>query len=265
MFQGATALNLDAKGRLAVPTRHRDGLQSGDGGKQVLTAHPHRCVLLYPAPAWEPIRARSGTRCVRTSADLSRITQIRLLREAGNDGWPGQSFRNMESGSLGKATGRVVNEFGQTAARNGELCLVTSARSPRNEAGAHRAVLLNEAVDALSIKGNGTYVDATFGRGGHSREILSRLGISGKLIAIDRDPEALASAAAITDSRLALFQMEFGRIGRVAAQADLSGVDGVLLDLGVSSPQLDSAVRGFSFRLDGPLDMRMDPGRGETA
>jgi len=142
---------------------------------------------------------------------------------------------------------------------------VTSARSPRNEAGAHRTVLLNEAVDALSIKGNGTYVDATFGRGGHSREILSRLGNSGKLIAIDRDPEALASAAAITDSRLALFQMEFGRIGRVAAEADLSGVDGVLLDLGVSSPQLDSAVRGFSFRLDGPLDMRMDPGRGATA
>jgi 16S rRNA (cytosine1402-N4)-methyltransferase len=143
---------------------------------------------------------------------------------------------------------------------------VTSPRSPRNEAGAHRTVLLNEAVDALSIKGNGTYVDATFGRGGHSREILSRLGISGKLIAIDRDPEALASAAAITDSRLALFQMEFGRIGRVAAQADLSGVDGVLLDLGVSSPNSirrseDSASAGRAARHEDGSRPRRNGGR----
>jgi len=129
----------------------------------------------------------------------------------------------------------------------------------------HKTVLLNEAVEALRIKADGTYVDATFGRGGHSREILARLGRTGKLIAIDRDPEAVASAASLADSRLTVLQMAFGRIERVVAEANLAGVDGVLLDLGVSSPQLDSAGRGFSFRLDGPLDMRMDAGHGITA
>ena len=142
---------------------------------------------------------------------------------------------------------------------------MSAASSARDEAGLHKTVLLNEAVEALRIKADGTYVDATFGRGGHSRAILSRLGSSGKLIAIDRDPEALVCAARISDSRLAAFQMEFGRIGEVVAKVDLAGVDGVLLDLGVSSPQIDSAARGFSFRLDGPLDMRMDPGHGKTA
>ncbi|HEX9452688.1 MAG TPA: 16S rRNA (cytosine(1402)-N(4))-methyltransferase RsmH [Burkholderiales bacterium] len=142
---------------------------------------------------------------------------------------------------------------------------MTPASSARSEAESHKTVLLKEAVEALRIKADGTYVDATFGRGGHSRAILARLGGSGKLIAIDRDPEALASAARISDPRLAAFQMEFGRIGQVVAKANLAGVDGVLLDLGVSSPQLDSPARGFSFRLDGPLDMRMDPGHGKTA
>ena len=126
-------------------------------------------------------------------------------------------------------------------------------------------VLLSEAVAALNIKADGTYVDATFGRGGHSRAILAQLGSSGKLIAIDRDPEALAYAATISDSRLVALQMEFGRIGQVVVEAGVAGVDGVLLDLGVSSPQLDSAARGFSFRFDAPLDMRMDPGQGKSA
>ena len=139
------------------------------------------------------------------------------------------------------------------------------APSARDGAGLHTTVLLNEAVEALRIRADGIYVDSTFGRGGHSRAILARLGSSGKLIVIDRDPEALASAATISDPRLVAFQMEFGRIGQVLVEAGVAGVDGVLLDLGVSSPQLDSAARGFSFRLDGPLDMRMDPGRGKSA
>ena len=142
---------------------------------------------------------------------------------------------------------------------------MSSSSSARDGAGLHTTVLLNEAVEALRIKGDGTYVDATFGRGGHSCGILARLGSSGKLIAIDRDPEALACAAQISDSRLTVFQKEFGRIGQVVKDAGLAGVDGVLLDLGVSSPQIDSATRGFSFRLDGPLDMRMDPGQGKSA
>jgi len=142
---------------------------------------------------------------------------------------------------------------------------VSSGSSARDDAGLHKTVLLNEAVEALRIKADGTYVDATYGRGGHSRAILARLGTLGKLIVIDRDPEALASAATISDPRLMALQMEFGRIGRVAVEAGVAGVDGVLLDLGVSSPQLDSAARGFSFRFDGPLDMRMDPGHGQSA
>ena len=142
---------------------------------------------------------------------------------------------------------------------------MSSGSSARDDAGLHKTVLLNEAVEALRIKADGTYVDATYGRGGHSRAILARLGTLGKLIVIDRDPEALASAATISDPRLMALQMEFGRIGRVAVEAGVAGVDGVLLDLGVSSPQLDSAARGFSFRFDGPLDMRMDPGHGQSA
>ncbi len=142
---------------------------------------------------------------------------------------------------------------------------MSSTAPARGEAGSHSTVLLREAIDALRIKTDGTYVDATFGRGGHSRAILAQLGDSGRLIAIDRDPEAMAAAAKISDSRLVAYQMQFGRIGQVVAMAGVAGVDGVLLDLGVSSPQLDSAARGFSFRFDGPLDMRMDPGRGKTA
>ena len=142
---------------------------------------------------------------------------------------------------------------------------MSSGSSARDDAGSHKTVLLDEAVEALHIKADGTYVDATFGRGGHSRAILARLGGSGKLIALDRDPAAAASAATISDSRLVAFRMEFGRIGRVVTQAGVAGVDGVLLDLGVSSPQLDSPARGFSFRFDGPLDMRMDPDHGKTA
>ena len=139
------------------------------------------------------------------------------------------------------------------------------APAVHDDKGFHKTVLLGEAVEALRIKAEGTYVDATFGRGGHSRAILERLGESGKLIAVDRDPEALAHAATISDPRLVAIQAAFGGLAQVLAKAGLAEVDGVLLDLGVSSPQLDSAARGFSFRFDGPLDMRMDPRHGVSA
>jgi 16S rRNA (cytosine1402-N4)-methyltransferase len=132
----------------------------------------------------------------------------------------------------------------------------------------HATVLLNEAVDALfnnvadpsSAEADGTYVDATFGRGGHSRLILSRLSPVGRLIAFDRDPDAVAQANAIADERFSIRHQAFSHL------ADLSGgsVAGVLMDLGVSSPQIDNPVRGFSFRFEGPLDMRMDTTRGES-
>lgn len=129
----------------------------------------------------------------------------------------------------------------------------------------HQTVLLEEAVDALAIRPDGAYVDATFGRGGHSRLILDRLGPRGRLIALDKDAQAVAAAKRISDARFCAVHASFEELAEVLERLGLEGVDGVLLDLGVSSPQLDDAARGFSFRRDGPLDMRMDTSRGQTA
>ncbi|MFH4665442.1 16S rRNA (cytosine(1402)-N(4))-methyltransferase RsmH [Vibrio cidicii] len=127
----------------------------------------------------------------------------------------------------------------------------------------HISVLLNESIDGLAIKPDGIYIDGTFGRGGHSRTILSRLGENGRLYSIDRDPQAIAEAGKIDDPRFTIIHGPFSGMAKYAEQYDLVGkVDGVLLDLGVSSPQLDDAERGFSFMKDGPLDMRMDPTSG---
>ncbi|MDO4697304.1 MAG: 16S rRNA (cytosine(1402)-N(4))-methyltransferase RsmH [Pasteurellaceae bacterium] len=130
----------------------------------------------------------------------------------------------------------------------------------------HITVLLNEAVDGLAIKPNGIYIDGTFGRGGHSRLILSRLGEQGRLIAIDRDPRAITEANTISDPRFQIVHSAFSAIPNICEELGLVGkIDGILLDLGVSSPQLDEAERGFSFMRDGPLDMRMDTTKGVSA
>ena len=128
----------------------------------------------------------------------------------------------------------------------------------------HQPVFLEEAVDGLNIFSGGTYVDATFGRGGHSVEILSRLGFDGKLIAIDKDPEAIEYAKALNDKRLFLYHGSFSELGNLLKSLKIEKVNGVLLDLGVSSPQIDSADRGFSFQKTGPLDMRMNTSTGQT-
>ena len=132
----------------------------------------------------------------------------------------------------------------------------------------HETVLMQEAVDALVVSDNGVYVDATFGRGGHSRAILERLGSNGRLVVFDKDPEAISVAKEIqeTDGRLELAHAPFSELEEWMVAKELSGcVDGILFDLGVSSPQLDVAERGFSFLRDGPLDMRMNPGVGVSA
>ena len=129
----------------------------------------------------------------------------------------------------------------------------------------HTTVLLHEAVEALQVKPQGIYVDGTFGRGGHSRLILERLGPNGRLIAMDKDPAAVAAGQAIADPRFLLVHSSFAELSRVLHGLSVEKVDGVLLDLGVSSPQLDDAQRGFSFRFDAPLDMRMDTSSGQTA
>jgi 16S rRNA (cytosine1402-N4)-methyltransferase len=139
-----------------------------------------------------------------------------------------------------------------------------SATSSANSI-AHRPVLLEEAIAALAIRADGVYVDATFGRGGHSRAILERLGPTGRLIALDRDPQAIAAAQAIRDPRFTAVHAPFSDLARVLDRGGAAQVQGVLADLGVSSPQLEDPARGFSFRADGPLDMRMDPTRGVSA
>jgi len=130
---------------------------------------------------------------------------------------------------------------------------------------AHRPVLLAEAIEALRVRPDGTYVDATFGRGGHARAVLARLGPRGRVIALDRDPDAVVAAATLDDPRLTMRHAPFSRLTQVLSEAGIARVDGALFDLGVSSPQLERAERGFSFRSDAPLDMRMDPTQGETA
>ena len=132
----------------------------------------------------------------------------------------------------------------------------------------HITVLLNEAVDALAPRSGGCYLDGTFGRGGHSRLILSRIGSIGKLIGFDKDPQAVAAGQALAaeDGRFVVVQRSFAELGAEVAERGMVGkVSGVLLDLGVSSPQLDDPKRGFSFMNDGPLDMRMDTSRGISA
>jgi 16S rRNA (cytosine1402-N4)-methyltransferase len=129
----------------------------------------------------------------------------------------------------------------------------------------HTPVLLDEAIDALAIKPSGVYIDGTFGRGGHSRRILEELGAAGRLIALDRDLAAVNSATDIRDVRFQFQHSHFSAMKEVSIKLGAGKVDGILLDLGISSPQIDEGVRGFSFRFDGPLDMRMDQSRGKTA
>jgi len=129
----------------------------------------------------------------------------------------------------------------------------------------HCAVLLSEAVGALAIRTDGTYLDATFGRGGHSKAILAALGPRGRLVALDRDPEAIQAGRAIADPRFSIAHAHFSELGQVLDAEGVGPLHGALFDLGVSSPQIDDAARGFSFRMDGPLDMRMDPTRGQSA
>jgi 16S rRNA (cytosine1402-N4)-methyltransferase len=144
---------------------------------------------------------------------------------------------------------------------------LATAATPANATapGSHTTVLLAEAVTALVTHPDGLYVDGTFGRGGHARAILARLSPSGRLLAFDKDPEAVAAASGITDSRFSICHASFSELRDELQVRGIAHLQGVLLDLGVSSPQIDTPERGFSFRFDAPLDMRMDTTRGETA
>ncbi len=143
--------------------------------------------------------------------------------------------------------------------------LLADSEQTVGEVSPHITVMLEEAVEGLAIKPAGIYVDGTFGRGGHSRKILEKLGSEGRLIALDRDLAAVSAAASIQDTRFQVVHRHFAALEEVLSELDISAVDGVLLDLGISSPQIDIGERGFSFRFDGPLDMRMDQSGGQTA
>ena len=142
---------------------------------------------------------------------------------------------------------------------------VSVSNSNTVPASPHITVLLDEAVHALAVKPEGTYIDGTFGRGGHSRKILSQLGPEGRLIAFDRDLTAIESGKEINDQRFSIIHSHFASMQARLTDIGVTQVDGVLLDLGISSPQIDDAERGFSFRYDAPLDMRMDQTSGQTA
>lgn len=130
----------------------------------------------------------------------------------------------------------------------------------------HYSVLLKESVDLMAIKPDGVYVDGTLGRAGHTRELLARLGVTGRLISFDKDPDAINYAKEnIMDSRLSIVHASFATLSNTLKSMGITQVDGVLLDLGVSSPQIDTPERGFSFRFDAPLDMRMDNSKGISA
>ena len=142
------------------------------------------------------------------------------------------------------------------------MCSKTSPSdgNPMQDVWIHHTVLLGEAVDALAVKPDGSYIDATFGRGGHSRLLLSQLGEQGRLTVFDKDPQAIEVAQSLADPRVAIRHQGFVHLSELPAGC----ADGLLMDLGVSSPQIDDPQRGFSFRHDGPLDMRMDPTRGQS-
>lgn len=138
-----------------------------------------------------------------------------------------------------------------------------SAIPPMSENNGHQTVLLGEAISALNITAHGIYVDGTFGRGGHSKLILQTMDAQSRLIAFDRDADAVAVGRQISDQRFEIIHAPFSQIAQRLHAAGIQKIDGLLLDLGVSSPQIDSAARGFSFQTDGPLDMRMDTTSGE--
>lgn len=173
---------------------------------------------------------------------------------------------NKESPSLEKVSSKKASPINAPKPKKhlSKVSELISNTLEASDANVHITVLLDEAVQALAIKPSGTYVDGTFGRGGHSKKILAALGVNGRLIAFDRDLSAIESSKEINDPRFSMVHSHFAAMQAELADLDITKVDGILLDLGISSPQVDIAERGFSFRFDAPLDMRMDQSRGQT-
>ena len=170
--------------------------------------------------------------------------------------------------SAGRRGGIVAGPGAGNALPHGASRREPARRTTNGRTPEHVPVMLDEVVEAIAPRSGGVYVDCTFGRGGHARAVLDRIGPAGRVLAIDRDPQAVAAARALArrDPRLSVHHARFGEVAEIARAAGLAGrVDAVLMDLGISSPQIDRPERGFGFRNDGPLDMRMDPGAGVCA
>ena len=205
----------------------------------------------------EPSRC-DGSRCADTRARTGAGSAAGAKERAGG-------FRRTGSRSGGRLPGRCGKQGPAIVLRRR---FERNSRDMGSEVPEHVPVMLDEVVEAVAPRTGGLYVDCTFGRGGHTRAVLERIGPTGRVLAIDRDSQAVAEARELTlsDPRISLRHARFGDIGEIARTVGLTGrVDAVLMDLGVSSPQLDRPERGFSFLKDGPLDMRMDPGVGTSA
>src|SRR5438105_1857232 len=205
---------------------------------------------------------RSCRRCrarrFRSHPRTTRLTRLRESRQARRSRRSRTPVRALGACAVASADGAGHCVRGRAAGRARRLLALMTD-------GEHIPVLQNEAVAALSISRDDVVVDATFGRGGHARAILAALGPRGRLIAIDRDPAAANAAREINDARFTFGHAWFSELPEFVAAARVNAIDAVLIDLGVSSPQLDDATRGFSYRVEGPLDMRMDTTRGESA
>jgi len=249
-----SSVGLDAKGRMSIPTKYRDQLMAECDGCLVLTLDRSPNLLMIPLPVWDVLQQE----LMSIGASDKAVRLRRLYLGSAEHVKMDNAGRILVSPELRK---RIGLEAGAGATK---ACVVGQG----GKFEIWRAVLLDEAVEALIGPGDGVYLDCTYGRGGHSARILERLGQSGQLIAFDRDGEAQAHAEGVAsgDERFRFVRENFANLEAVVSDLGLSGrIDGVLMDLGVSSPQLDEAERGFSFRKRGPLDMRMDTSQPETA
>src|SRR5574337_601782 len=307
MFQGETAISVDDKGRLAIPTAYRELLARVCNNRLVIAYNPFEpgCLWMFPQPEWERVRDQvnglSSVKRVHRDLQLKLVVaaqpargvrhreesgaagdgqQVRVVERAGS---PCQDPSNDRRGGSQRGNGGtqvVTRAFGERRMAPGRMGAAHERRmrahvqvqqmdgtwAMTDSLGRRHIPVMREAVVAgLALRPDGRYLDGTFGRGGHARAILDRLGDSGRLLLMDRDPEAIAHARCElgADPRVAVRHANFSEMSEWDEVR--AGLDGVLLDLGVSSPQLDDAARGFSFQSDAPLDMRMDPTTGTSA
>jgi len=262
---------------MAMPARYRERLLESCGGRLVVTVDRDHCLLVYPLPEWEIIEEKLNA--LPSLNKQSRLLQRLLIGHATELDMDGQGrillpamlrdFAGLKKKTVLIGQGKKFEIWDEETWNESQEEWVAAVQADDGELPAALEDLsLDEALESLNIRPSGIYIDATFGRGGHSRAILQQLDAKGRLIAFDQDLEAVAFAKQqfADEPRLSIEHCNFNQVADVIERYGLKEkIDGVLMDLGVSSPQLDDAERGFSFLRSGPLDMRMDTSQGETA